>query len=52
MVDYLVDEKRFEKVIAPNLKYASSLYKDDRNLKSNYFANLWDMKNKLEYFKK
>ena len=51
MVDYLVEQKRFKKVIVPNLKYASSLYKNNKNLTSNYFANLWDMKNKLEYFK-
>ncbi len=52
MVDYLVDIEKFEKVIAPNLKFASSLYKNDKNLSSNYFANLWDMKDKLKYIKK
>jgi len=51
MVDYLVEQNRFLKVIVPNLKFASSLYKNHNNLESRFFANLGDLKEKLEYKK-
>ena len=51
MVDYLVEQNRFCKIIVPNLKFASSLYKNHNNLESKYFANLDDLKQKLEYKK-
>ena len=37
LVDFLIEEKRFEKILFPNHKYASSLYK---KLSNHYFANL------------
>ncbi len=37
MVDFLIKEKRFEKVLFPCMKYASSLYK---HIGNQYFSNL------------
>ncbi len=51
LVDYLIEQNRFFKVIVPNLKFASSLYKNHNNLESKFFANLDDLKVKLEYKK-
>lgn len=46
LVDFLVEEKRFKKVLFPNIKFASSLYK---TLGSEYFDYLeyTDTKNKI-----
>ena len=54
MVDYLVERNRFEKVIAPNLKFASSLYKYKKNLEVKYFTNLnsKDIRKKIEHNQK
>ena len=51
MIDYLIEQNRFLKVIVPNLKFASSLYKNHNNLESRFLANLDDLKEKLEYKK-
>ncbi|MDQ7008911.1 MAG: NYN domain-containing protein [Candidatus Gracilibacteria bacterium] len=51
MVDYLVEQNRFKKVIVPNLKFASSLYKNNNNLDHKYFVNLDYLKEKLIYEK-
>ena len=37
MVDFLIEENRFEKMLFPNQKYASSLYK---HISDKYFSNL------------
>lgn len=39
LVDFLIQEKRFEKILFPNRQFASSLYK---KIGSEYFANLED----------
>jgi len=39
LVDFLIEENRFEKILFPNKKYASSLYK---KLGRKYFAHLED----------
>ena len=39
LVDFLIEEKKFKKVLFPNRKFASSLYK---KLSNNYFAYLDD----------
>jgi len=39
LVDFLIEEGRFEKILFPNRKYASSLYK---KLGRKYFAHLED----------
>ena len=39
MVDFLIDENKFKKILFPNRKYRSSLYK---KLSNNYFAYLDD----------
>lgn len=46
VVDFLIEENRLEKVLFPNKKYASSLYK---KLGSTYFDYLdnKDIKNKI-----
>ena len=54
MVDYIVERNKFTKVLAPNLKYASSLYKHGKNLEDKYFDHLdkKEIKNKLQHRKK
>jgi uncharacterized LabA/DUF88 family protein len=46
LVDFLIEESRFKKILFPNQKYASSLYKD---MSRKYFDNLDknDLKNKI-----
>jgi uncharacterized LabA/DUF88 family protein len=48
LVDFLVQEDRFEKILFPNRKFRSSLYK---SLSSTYFAYLddEDIKRKIEF---
>lgn len=41
LVDFLIEEKKFKKILFPNTKYASSLYKE---ISRKYFDNL-DQKN-------
>jgi len=47
LVDFLIEEKRFEKMLFPDMKYASSLYKE---LGSEYFDYLEnkDIRDKIE----
>ena len=40
MVDYLVEKNKLIKVICPNLKFSSSLYRHKRNLDPKYFDYL------------
>lgn len=40
LVDFLIEQKRFEKILFPNKKYSSSLYK---SLSNKYFSNLDDI---------
>ena len=51
MVDFLIEEKRFEKILFPDKKFASSLYK---KLGSEYFDYLEDrdIREKIELKKK
>ena len=51
LVDFLIEEKRFEKILFPDKKFASSLYK---KLGSEYFDYLEnnDVKDKIELKKK
>lgn len=46
LVDFLIEENKFEKILFPNRKYSSSLYK---KLSNNYFSYLddIDIKNKI-----
>ncbi|MDD3150762.1 MAG: NYN domain-containing protein, partial [Candidatus Gastranaerophilales bacterium] len=46
LVDFLIEEKRFEKILFPNKKFASSLYKE---IGAQYFDNLGnkDIRNKI-----
>lgn len=51
LVDFLIQENRFEKILFPNRKFRSSLYK---SLSSTYFAYLddTDIKRKIAFKKK
>lgn len=44
LVDFLIEEGRFEKILFPNKKFASSLYKKITHV---YYAHLEDIKNKI-----
>ena len=48
LVDFLIEENKFEKILFPNRKYSSSLYK---KIGAPYFANLddADVKAKIEW---
>jgi uncharacterized LabA/DUF88 family protein len=48
-VRHLIARKRFIKVILPNLRFASSLYK---KLGSEYFDDINNIKSYIEYYKK
>ena len=53
-VDYVIELDKFLKVIAPNQKFASSLYRHKKHLDPKYFTfldNAW-IRNKIEYKKK
>ncbi len=47
LVDFLIEERRFEKILFPNKKFASSLYKQ---IGAQYFGHLGDpdVQNKIE----
>lgn len=47
LVDFLIEQDRFEKILFPNKKFSSSLYK---SISSNYFASLddKDVRRKIE----
>lgn len=51
LVDFLIEQERFEKILFPNKKYASSLYK---SLEPKYFdyLNNPSVKSKIEYQKR
>lgn len=49
LVDYLIRKDRFEKILFPNKKYASSLYKW---LPNSYFDYLKNIQSKVEYIKR
>lgn len=51
LVDYLIEEKRFEKILFPNKKFRSSLYKE---IGAPYFAYLDDegVKKKIAHYDK
>jgi uncharacterized LabA/DUF88 family protein len=48
LVDFLIEEKRFGKILFPNRNFSSSLYKE---IGASYFANLddKDVKNKIAW---
>ena len=45
VVDFLIEEGKFEKILFPNKKFASSLYK---KIGSNYFDHLENIREKIE----
>jgi uncharacterized LabA/DUF88 family protein len=51
VVDYLIKKNKFQKILFPNMKFASSLYK---KLTNAYFAHLGIQatKNKIQYIEK
>ncbi len=54
LVDYFIECNKFLKVISPNQKFASSLYRHKKHLDPKYFTfldNEW-IKKKIEYKKK
>jgi hypothetical protein len=48
VVDYLIHKERFEKILFPNRKFASSLYKKITIKYYDYLDNK-DIKKKIEY---
>ena len=49
LVDFLIEENRFAKILFPNKKYASSLYK---KITRKYFDYLASVKHKIEFKQK
>lgn len=54
LVDYLIEKNKFIKVLAPNLRFASSLYRLRYSLEGKYFDYLDkpDIQKKIGYIKK
>lgn len=52
MVDYLYKENKLKKILVPNMKFASSLYKNDITLKEGFLVWMEDLRKKLEYEKR
>ncbi len=50
VVDYLIKKGKFEKILFPNKKFASSLYKKLGNESFSYLSRK-DIKMKIEYIK-
>lgn len=50
LIDYLIEESKLEKILFPNKKFRSSLYKQ---IGAPYFAYLddWDVKKKIAHTK-
>jgi hypothetical protein len=46
LVDFLIEENRFKKILFPNKKFASSLYKKITRV---YFDYLVNIKHKIEF---
>ena len=51
LVDFLIEEKKFEKILFPNKKFASSLYKKLEPKHFDYLS-LNNIKRKIEYKKR
>ena len=51
MVDYMLQQDRFLKVLAPNMKYCSSLYRKWWNFPHQYISTITDIQNIIEYKK-
>ena len=52
LVDFLIERGKFAKVLAPNIKYCSSLYNKTTHLPNKYVAYISLLKDKLEYKRK
>lgn len=54
VVDYLVEKKKLTKVLCPNLRFSSSLYRNAKNLDPKYFDYIdkKDIQKKISYTKK
>lgn len=54
VVDYLVEKRKLNKVLCPNLRFASSLYRHAKNLDPKFFDYIdkSDIKKKISYIKK
>lgn len=54
VVDYLIERDKLIKVLSPNLKFASSLYKKEANIDPKYFdfIDKPDIRKKIKYTKK
>ncbi len=51
MVDYFIEQHRFLRILAPNMKYCSSLYKKWSNFPHEYISSIADIRNVIEYTK-
>ncbi len=51
MIDYFIEQNRFLKILAPNIKYCSSLYKKGSNFPHEHISFISDIKNVIEYKK-
>lgn len=52
LVDFLIEKQKFSKILAPNIKYCSSLYNKPNHLPSQYVAYISLLRDKLEYKRK
>jgi uncharacterized LabA/DUF88 family protein len=52
LVDYLVQKNKFKKLLVPNMKFASSLYKKDLKLRDGFLVKVDDFRDNIEYKQK
>ncbi len=48
---YFLDKGKFKKILVPNIKFASSLYKKDERQREGFLVKIDDFRKKLEYEK-
>ncbi len=48
VVDYFLEKNKFKKILLPNIKFASALYRKDKTLAESYLVRLDDLRKKLE----
>ncbi len=51
VVDFFLQKNKFKKILVPNMKFASSLYKQDKKLSDGFIVEIDDLRKKIEYKK-
>lgn len=52
LVDYFLEKNKFKKILTPNIKETSSLYRKDKKLREGFLVRMDDFKDSIEYKQK